>query len=48
MGESCKTKGESMSEKKMYSKKEIYAFIMIISVAILVSLMIIFKPTWLF
>lgn len=31
-----------------YSKKEIYAFMMIIGIAILVSLMIIFKPDWLF
>lgn len=37
-----------MSKKRMFSKKEIYAFIMITSVAILVSLMIIFKPAWLF
>ena len=37
-----------MSKKKKYSKKEIYAFIMITSIAILVSLMIIFKPAWLF
>jgi hypothetical protein len=33
---------------KRYSKKEIYAFMIIIGIAILVSLLIIFKPNWLF
>ena len=30
------------------SKKKVYAFVMIIAVAILVSSMIIFQPEWLF
>lgn len=30
------------------SKEKVYAFVMIISIAILVSLMIIFQPEWLF
>jgi len=38
---------EYAQEKKM-SKKEIFAIIMIVSIAILVSSMIIFQPEWLF
>jgi len=48
MMKNSKTKGASMSKKRMSSKKEIYTLIMITSITILVSLMIIFKPAWLF
>ncbi len=35
-------------EKKRYTKNEIFAFMAIIWIAILVSLVIIIKPDWLF